>query len=133
MFSDSTEEALDQVRSGDCYAALIVPEDFTTGVLNILRGDPKNPELKYYENEKKNAIAPKITGKAQTSVQEQVNSVFLETIADSATKLISVAEANGISAESGLDKIIAALTPLPISSALPSPPSIAARSFPTRR
>lgn len=106
VFFDNTDDALDQVRSGDCYAALVVPEDFTTGVLSILRGDPKNPELKYYENEKKNAIAPKITGKAQTSVQEQVNSVFLETIADSATKLISVAEANGISASSGLDTII---------------------------
>lgn len=112
VFFDDTEDALTEVRSGDCYAALVVPEDFTTGVLSILRGDPKNPELKYYENEKKNAIAPKITGKAQTSVQEQVNSVFLETIADSATKLISVAEANGISAASGLDKIISGVNSL---------------------
>lgn len=112
VFFDDTEDALNEVRSGDCYAALIVPEDFTTGVLSILRGDPKNPELKYYENEKKNAIAPKITGKAQTSVQEQVNSVFLETIADSATKLISVAEANGISAESGLGTMITGVNSL---------------------
>ena len=105
VFTDNTEDALELVQSGDCYAALVVPEDFTTGVLSVLRGDPENPQLKYYENEKKNAIAPKITGKAQTSVQEQVNSVFLETIAGYGGEIISVAEANGISAESGLTAI----------------------------
>ena len=105
VFTDNTEDALKLVQSGDCYAALVVPEDFTTGVLSVLRGDPENPQLRYYENEKKNAIAPKITGKAQTSVQEQVNSVFLETIAGYGGEIISVAEANGISAESGLTAI----------------------------
>ena len=71
VFTESDEEAIDGVYSGDYYAALVIPEDFSTDVLSFVSGDLTNPELKYYENEKKNAVAPKITGKAKTAVQER--------------------------------------------------------------
>ena len=47
------------VRSGKYYAAIVIPEDFSESLLSILSGDLKQPQLDYYINEKKNAIAPK--------------------------------------------------------------------------
>ena len=61
QFVDKKQEALDLVYSGDCYAALIIPENFTGNVTSFLSGDITNPELIFYQNDKKNAIAPKIT------------------------------------------------------------------------
>lgn len=96
VFTESDEEAIDGVYSGDYYAALVIPEDFSTDVLSFVSGDLTNPELKYYENEKKNAVAPKITGKAKTAVQEEVNAAFVETLTGYVSDAASVAEANGI-------------------------------------
>ena len=96
IFVESDKEAVEGVRSGDYYAALVIPEDFSTGVLSFMSGDLTNPELKYYENEKKNAVAPKITGKAKTAVQEEVNAAFVETLAGYVSDAASVAEASGL-------------------------------------
>ena len=70
VFDDSKEKTLEGVRSGEYYAALIVPKDFTEKMISFLGGDPVNPAIDYYENSKKNAIATKITSKAKTAVQE---------------------------------------------------------------
>jgi len=95
-FVENEEEAIEGVYAGDYYAALVLPEDFSSDVLSFINGDLTNPVLKYYENEKKNAIAPKITGKAQTAVQEEVNAAFVETLAGYVSDAASVAEAGGI-------------------------------------
>ena len=95
QFVDSEETAKERVYAGDCYAAIVIPEDFSCDVLSFARGDLTNPKIKYYENEKKNAIAPKITGKAKTALQEQVNATFVETLAGYVSDAASVAEAGG--------------------------------------
>lgn len=105
VFCDSSDEALELVYSGDCYAGLIVPEDFTSDVVSFLGGEIQSPELIYYQNDKKNAIAPKITGKAKTAVQEQVNATFVETLTDAVAELVSVANANGVTAQSLLGSL----------------------------
>ena len=105
VFASDADEALEKVHSSDCYAALIVPEDFTEKVLSFMSGNIENPQLVYWQNDKMNAIAPKITGKAKTAVQEQVNSTFIQTITTDITSLISVANANGISCDSMLEKL----------------------------
>ena len=94
-FVDSKEDAVEGVRAGDYYAALIVPEDFSMDVMSFVTGSFRNPQLIYYENEKKNAIAPKITGKAKTAVQEEVNATFIETLAKYVSDAASVMEASG--------------------------------------
>ena len=96
VFTEDEEEAKEGVYTGEYYAALVVPENFSADVLSFLDGNLSNPKLKYYENEKKNAVAPKITGKAKTAVQEEVNAAFVETLAGYVTDAASVAEANGI-------------------------------------
>ena len=96
VFEESDTKAIEGVYSGDYYAALVIPEDFSTNVLSFVNGDLTNPKLEYYENEKKNAVAPKITGKAKTAVQEEVNAAFVETLAGYVSDAASVAEASGI-------------------------------------
>ena len=99
VFTASKDEALEGVNSGDYYAALIVPESFTTDFISFLGGDPKNPTIAYYENSKKNAIATKITGKAKTAVQEQVNQKVISTLTEVVTesgKILAENDENGV-------------------------------------
>ena len=88
VFADTTQDAIDGVYSGDYYAALIMPDAFTSDLVSLLSGDVTHPEIIYYENEKKNAIAPKITSKAKTAVQQQVNATFISTLVESMTTAV---------------------------------------------
>ena len=83
VFTDTTEEAIDGVYSGDYYAALIMPEDFTEDMVSFLADEMEHPEITYYINEKKNAIAPKIPDKAKAAVQLEVNTQFISTLVSS--------------------------------------------------
>lgn len=83
VFTDTKEEALDGVYSGEYYAALIVPDNFTNDMISFIGGDLEHPKIGYYENSKKNAIATKITSKAKKAVQQQVNTTFISTLAES--------------------------------------------------
>lgn len=105
VFCDTEDEALELVYSGDCYAALIVPESFSQDIVSFMTLKFEHPKLQYYENGKKNAIAPKITGKAKTAVQEQVNTTFLQTFANGASTVVSALDANGIDAETALEDL----------------------------
>lgn len=96
VFADDDESAIEGVYSGDYYAALVIPEDFTSDVLSFTQGDLTNPTIKYYENEKKNAIAPKITNKAQEALQDEINAAFVETLAGYVSDAAAIADANGI-------------------------------------
>lgn len=87
VFADDERAAINGVYSGEYYAALIIPEDFTKSIAGILDGELDGGKMLYYENDKKNAIASKITGKARTAVQTQVNSTVFRTITQTAAKL----------------------------------------------
>ena len=110
VFVDDAQTALDGVSAGDYYAALIVPPEFTGDFVSILEGDLRHPEIQYYENEKKNAIAPKITGKAKTAVQEQINTTILEKVADALTTAGSVFRAMGLDGQDIADGLLEKLS-----------------------
>lgn len=113
VFPGTTEEALEGVKNSDYYAALIIPENFTQEMLGFLDGEVDHPTIYYYENEKKNGIAPKITGKAKNAVQEQVNATFVSTVAEAVMKAgnaLSMANASGqVSVTGSLDSVQAQL------------------------
>ena len=73
--------AINGVRSGKYYSAIIIPEDFSSNMASILSGEIQSPKIQYYVNEKKNAIAPKITNTGADTLQTQVNSTFSEIVA----------------------------------------------------
>ncbi|MDD5867554.1 MAG: YhgE/Pip family protein, partial [Lachnospiraceae bacterium] len=91
QFPKDSNKAIEGVRSGKYYAALIIDKDFTANMISFLGGDPRHPAISYYENEKKNAIAPKITGKVKTTVQEEVNHAFISTLASTLVQVSNYA------------------------------------------
>ena len=99
VFLEDQETALDGVYAGEYYAALIVPAEFTADFVSLLDGELEHPQIQYYENEKKNAIAPKITGKAKTAVQEEINNTIIEKVAGALTTASSVFKALGLDSE----------------------------------
>ncbi len=86
IFPETAEEAIAGVHSGDYYAAMVIDEQFSADMISFLGGDIENPKITYYENEKKNAIAPKITGKVKTTIQREVDHAFVSTIAETILK-----------------------------------------------
>ena len=78
------DKATKGVKSGKYYAAVIIPENFSKDMMSIFSSDIENPKITYYYNAKENAIAPKITDKGASAIQKQVNSVFIETISETA-------------------------------------------------
>lgn len=83
----SEEEAVDGARSGAYYAAVVIPKSFSRDMLTFFDDDAQSADIVYYTNEKKNAIAPKITDTGADSVSTQVNEVFVETLTDIALAL----------------------------------------------
>ncbi len=75
----SKENAMMGVENGRYYAAIIIPADFSSKISSILSDDIEQAEIIYYVNEKKNAIAPKITNSGVNSLQTTVNQTFIET------------------------------------------------------
>ncbi|MCH4209483.1 YhgE/Pip domain-containing protein [Bifidobacterium sp.] len=91
-------EAMREVYSGESYAAIVIPKDFSAQVSDITTGSgtdsasgsesgsasdsrststsPSRPKLEYYVNEKKNGIATKITDTGASTVDTQVNDAF---------------------------------------------------------
>lgn len=92
VFADSSKQAIDGVYAGDYYAALIVTEDFTKDMISFMTDSVTNPEIIYYTNQKKNAIAPKITDKAKTAVRQQVNSTFISKLTETLLKAAGTVE-----------------------------------------
>lgn len=89
VFTEDLASTVKGIEAGDYYAALYIPETFTSDMISFLKGDIENPTIVYYENGKKNAIAPKITQKAQKAVKEQVNSSFVSAVATALSKATS--------------------------------------------
>jgi putative membrane protein len=78
----SKKAAIKGVRSGEYYAAIVIPENFSTDMMSLFSDDIEKPEIIYYSNAKENAIAPKVTDKGASAIQNQINEVFIETVSD---------------------------------------------------
>lgn len=91
----SKDEALEGVKSGKYYASVIIPEDFSKNIISFLSDDIQTPKIEYYVNEKKNAIAPKITDKCVEAIQTQVNETFIDTIAKTVANVLNETTSDG--------------------------------------
>lgn len=79
------DEAQAAVRSGEVYAAIVIPKDFSSDLLSITTGTFTQPALTYYVNEKASAIAPKITDVGAAGIDSKISSAFIEQVAEAAT------------------------------------------------
>lgn len=81
------DDAVEGVRSGEYYAAVVIPKSFSANLLSVFSVSPTHPQLEYYVNEKRNAIATIVTGKASGSVQNMVDEGFTKVVTEVVTDL----------------------------------------------
>ncbi len=111
IFVDSEEEAISGVESGKYYAALIVEEDFTYSMYNMFINTTEEPTLTFYQNQKKNPVATKISdtiiGTVQTNINEEFVKIMTSTIFQDVNDLYDDIEEDG-----GVDAFIEKLEKL---------------------
>ena len=93
-FVDSAADAKEGVESGEYYAAIVIPKNFSDNLVSMLDGNYRQPKLTYYVNEKKSAIAPKVTDTGANTIEEQINSEFVSTVGETVA---------GIAKDAGID------------------------------
>ncbi len=96
----SEQDALQGVRSGEYYAAIEIGPNFSHDLASVTEGKINKPKLIYYVNEKKNAIAPKVTDTGATTIERQVNSEFIATVAQVVSENINDAFSGILTKES---------------------------------
>lgn len=105
VFTDA-DAAVEGVKSGEYYAAIVIPDDFSANLTSMLTGTFTQPQLEYYCNEKKNAIAPKVTDTGAQTVEEQINETFVATVSETLVEKIQNAagdlDAQGAEAQGGI-------------------------------
>lgn len=84
----SKQRALNGIKAGDYYAGIEIPKGFSKSLTSIMTKNFKQPKITYYANEKKNAIATKITDKVVQTVQTEVNESFVTTVINLVNKLL---------------------------------------------
>ena len=101
----SESDAVEGVRSGEYYAAVVIPENFSSRMMTVFSSDAEHAEIVYYENQKANAIAPRVTDKAASTVRQQIDETFAKTISDvglaTTSSLIEFMDGDQIAAYAG--------------------------------
>ncbi len=76
----TADPAVDGVRAGRYYAAVVFSEDFTECMYQGFLENLKRPTVAYYENEKKNAVATKITDTAVSTLENNINKQYISLV-----------------------------------------------------
>ena len=78
-FTEDSENAIQGVRRGTDYAAIVIPENFSARIGTVLTNEPVKAQILYYTNEKINAISPKVTAQGASAVVEEISKNFIKT------------------------------------------------------
>ena len=93
---DTQKDAVHGVRSGDYYAAIVIPKDFSQRALSFTNGELEHPKLIYYENRKRNAIMPKITETAKQELMHEIDSAVINALGKFLSSATEAAEKNDL-------------------------------------
>ena len=81
QFTKTADEAVKGVRSGEFYAAFVFEDGFTYDMHHFEKAiAAKKPAITYYRNEKKNAIAAKLTDLQADSMTDEINTEYLRNV-----------------------------------------------------
>ncbi|MGM9987962.1 MAG: YhgE/Pip family protein [Bacillaceae bacterium] len=98
----SKEKAEKGIIHGDYYASITIPSDFSEKLFTVITKNIQKPELIYTVNEKINAVAPKITEKGATSLQDTISSNVIKSASEA---IFTIFNALGVEIESNLPDI----------------------------
>ena len=74
------QKAQTLLENGEIYASITIPAEFSQDISSLVSSDVRKGEIIYRVNEKINAIAPKLTSKGATGVQENINQTIIKTV-----------------------------------------------------
>ena len=98
-FVDSEAEAIEGVEDGTYYGAVVISEDFSYHMYNMLTEEVEKPQLTFYQNQKKNPVATKISdtvvGKVQSSIDKAFVKAMTKIVFEDANDLYDDMEENG--------------------------------------
>ncbi|MFS2279278.1 YhgE/Pip domain-containing protein [Microbacterium sp. OR21] len=83
------EDAVDGTRSGEYYAAIVLPPTFSADMMTFYTSGADRTRIDYYLNEKKNALAPKVTDQGASEVSTSINEVFTETLGEAGMNILT--------------------------------------------
>lgn len=75
-----SDTAVEGVYDGSYYAAVVFAPDFTECMYQGFLDGLKRPTAVYYENEKKNAVATKITDTAVSTLENNINEQYISLV-----------------------------------------------------
>lgn len=109
QFPKTEKEAIDGVKDGKYYGALVIPKGFTNSMYNVFLENVDRPSITFYQNQKMNPVANKITDtvveKVQTNINNQFIGVLTETVFQDANHISEDLKKDG-----GFDKIMGHMT-----------------------
>lgn len=76
------DKAIEGVKAGDYYAAVVIPRDFSANMMTLFSTEVRHSDIIYYENQKANAIAPRVTDKGASTIRQQIDETFTSTVGD---------------------------------------------------
>ncbi len=74
------DTALNGVKNGQYYAALIIPSNFSKDLLSIETTTPQQAKIQYIVNDKLNPVAPRLTNAGADEVQTKINNEIVKTV-----------------------------------------------------
>ncbi|WP_414121581.1 YhgE/Pip family protein [Corynebacterium nuruki] len=83
------DTAVEGTKSGEYYASIVLPPDFSTSMLTFYLTGTEPTHLALYTNEKKNALSTVITSQGADGVITQINDTFTRIISDVGLGVIS--------------------------------------------
>lgn len=109
---DDPDDAINRVRSGEFYAALIMEENLSRNMYNITEAlRDKNASITFYQNAKVNAIANKITTTAATTAEHNIQVKYLSILIESLFENVNEA-LDAVDPEERMDALVDMLTGL---------------------
>lgn len=83
------DDAIEGVKSGEYYAAIVIPGSFSRDMMSVFSDDVTHSDIIYYMNEKANPIAPRLTDAGASQIQEEIRKQFTSTVTEIALNMMS--------------------------------------------
>ena len=78
----SKDQALEGARSGEYYAAIVLPADFSQSMFTFYAGGAAPADITLYINEKKNPLSANLTTQGAQGVTAHINTTFSQILAE---------------------------------------------------
>lgn len=81
------EEGMDRVYSGEYFAVMVLPSDFSAKFMSAFSGRFEKPQIDYYVNEKLSGSGAKIADAGTDAVEKAINEQFVSAVSEAAVDI----------------------------------------------